>query len=213
MKTTEKDIGVTQKTAWFMLHRLRFSSKTKAFNAPLKNIVEVDESYIGGDESNKHSNKRTKGTQGRSVKTKTPVLVALERNGNVKAIATDKVNHQTVGSFITNNVVLGSHLMSDQFKVYSTLKWLYNHSSVNHDRGQYVDGDVHTNNAENFFSIFKRGVLGIYHSVSPEHLNKYLNEFTFRYNTRGYSEEERFNLMLSNCNKKRLTYKELTTHV
>lgn len=204
-----KDLGVTQKTAWFMLHRLREASKTKAFNAPLQNTVEADETYIGGKEKNKHANKRTEGTQGRSLATKTAVLAVIERKGNIKAIKTDAVDSRAIGSFITNNVVLGSNLMTDEYKIYNSVKWLYNHTFVKHGAGEYVSNDCHTNTLEGFFSLLKRGIIGIYHFVSAKHLENYLNEFTFRYNSKNYTEENRFNLMLNGCDNKVLKYKTL----
>jgi len=204
-----KDLGVTQKTAWFILHRLRHASQTKAFNMPLKNIVEVDETYIGGKEKNKHLSKRTKGVEGRSVEIKTPVLAIVERKGYLKTTATAHVNQQTIGSFITTNVVLGSSVMSDEFRAYSAIKWLYKHNVVRHAAGEYVNGDCHTNTVEGFFSLLKRGIVGIYHFVSAKHLNRYLDEFSFRYNSRWFTEEERFNVLLNNCDAKRLTYQQL----
>lgn len=208
-----KDLDVTQKTAWFILHRLRHASKTKAFNAPLKNIVEADETYIGGKEKNKHRVKKTDNTQGRSTKTKTPVLAVVERKGFVKVQKSDSVDSKAIGNFITNNVVLGSKLMTDEYRIYNSVKWLYNHQIVKHGHGEYVKGEVHTNTAEGFFSLLKRGIIGIYHFVSPKHLNNYLNEFAFRYNTREISQENRFNLLLNSCDGKRIKYQQLTANI
>ncbi len=205
-----KDIKVTQKTAWFMLHRLRHASNTKAFNEPLKNEVEVDETYIGGKEGNKHAHKRTKGTQGRNTKTKAPVLGMLERKGNVKAIQTTDVKSKTLNSIIADNVVFGSQLYTDEYRVYKSAKWLYNHDFINHSKGNYVNNDIHTNTIEGFWSLLKRGIIGIYHFVSDKHLQQYLNEFAFRYNTKKMTESQRFNYLLENCFG-RVTYKQLTS--
>lgn len=207
-----KDLNVTQTTAWFILHRLRHASNTKAFNAPLKNTVEADETYIGGKEKNKHTSKRTKDTQGRSTKTKTPVLAVVERSGYIKAEKAIDVDGKTIGRFIANNVVLGSKLMTDEFKIYNSVKWLYDHNFVKHGNGEYVINDCHTNTVEGFFSLLKRGIVGIYHFVSAKHLNNYLKEFTFRYNTKDFTEQDRFNLLIQNCDGKRLRYSELISN-
>ena len=204
-----KDLGVTQKTAWFMLHRLRHASKTKAFNAPLSNTVEADETYIGGKEKNKHANKRTENTQGRSLATKSAVLAIVERKGFVKAVKSDAVDSKAIGKFITNNVVLGSKLMTDEYRIYRSVQWLYDHNFVKHGSGEYVNNGCQTNTLEGFFSLLKRGIVGIYHFVSPKHLESYLNEFTFRYNSKNLTEENRFNMLLNSCDNKRLMYNNL----
>lgn len=203
-----KDIGVTQKTAWFVLNRLRFATNTKSFNEPLKNIVEVDETYLGGKERNKHLSKRMENTQGRSTKSKTPVLGLVERNGKIKAFKIDDVQRQTIQSKIVENVVFGSKIMTDEYRSYRKLGMAYKHDFIAHSVFQYVNNDCHTNTIEGFFSLLKRSILGIYHHISPKHIERYLFENTFRYNTICETEENRFNLLLNNCNG-RITYKEL----
>lgn len=207
-----KDLGITQKNSWFLLHRLRHASNTDAFNAPLKNTVEADETYIGGKEKNKHKSKRQEGTQGRSTLTKTPVLAVVERKGLVKAVKSESVDSKAIGKFITNNVVLGSNLMTDEYRIYQSVKWLYKHNFVKHGNGEYVINDCHTNTIEGFFSLLKRGIIGIYHFVSAKHLDNYLNEFTFRYNSKELNEHDRFNLLLSATGGKRITYEQLISN-
>lgn len=204
-----RDIDVTQKTAWFMLHRLRHASDTKAFNEPLRNTVEVDETYVGGKEKNKHHDKRTKGTQGRNTDTKTAVMGMVERGGNVMAMSVPSVQNNMVQRTVLDNVIIGSNLMTDEFSPYKKLRSYYNHQAVRHSAGQYVSGIAHTNTIEGFWSLFKRGVVGIYHFVSKKHLDRYLTEYTYRYNTRNLSESARFRNLMENCNG-RLTYNQLT---
>jgi transposase-like protein len=203
-----KDIGITQKSAWFLAHRLREAVKSKAFNEPLKNTVEVDETYIGGKEKNKHAIKRTPNTQGRSTKTKTTAVVLLQRNGELRAVQTQNTSSQTLQSLIKNNVALGTKIMTDEYNGYNGLETFYLHGSVNHIGGQYVSGDIHTNTAEGFFSLLKRGIIGIYHFTSKKHLQRYLNEFSFRYNLRKDENGMGFTSLLCNCSG-RLTYKGL----
>lgn len=203
-----KDLGVTQKTAWFIAHRLREAAKTKAFNAPLKQTVETDETYIGGKEKNKHANKRVAGTQGRSNKTKNTAVVILQRGGELRAFQTPDATSPTLHNLIRDNVALGSRVYTDEYRAYNGLETYYLHSSVNHVNGQYVIGDAHTNTAEGFFSILKRGIIGIYHFTSKKHLQRYLNEFSFRYNQRDEENGSGFTALLCNC-EHRLTYKGL----
>lgn len=203
-----KDIGVTQKTAWFILHRLRLATRIKSFNEPLKNTVEVDETYIGGKERKKRWSRRRRKTQGRTLETKTPVLGLVERKGRIKAFKIENVKRSTLHKKVIDNVVFGSKIMSDDFKSYRKLDMAYKHDFIAHSEFQYVRGECHTNTIEGFFSLLKRSILGIYHFVSPKHIERYLVENTFRYNTKRETEENRFNLLLSNCNN-RITYKEL----
>lgn len=207
-----KDIGVTQKTAWFMLHRLRHASQTKAFNAPLKNHVEVDETYVGGKEKNKHKDKKTPNTQGRNTQTKTPVVGLVERGGDVRAMSVEDVKQNTMLRTIVENVLIGSNIHTDEFRSYNGIESFYNHKVVQHSAGQYVDGDCHTNTIEGFWSLLKRGIFGIYHHVSRKHIDKYLNEFTFRYNSRKTPENRRFEMFCENCFG-RLMYKDLIAKV
>lgn len=193
-----RDLGVTQKTAWYMNHRVRHSLGMKPTNEKLTGTVEADETFIGGKEANKHASKRTEGTQGRSVTTKTAVAGLVQRGGEVRAKVVKDTSGTNLRRFVGENVQKGSELHTDEWFGYNGLERLYNRFVIKHNDKQYVSGNVHTNTMEGYWSLLKRGVVGIYHSVSSKHLQKYLDEFSFRYNTRDLSECNRFNSMLQN---------------
>ena len=206
-----KDIDVTQKSAWFMLHRLRYTFDHPNFKATLENEIEIDETFIGGEEKNKHKNKKTKGTQGRSVKTKKPVLGMIEREGNIIAKVVVDTQMNTIEPHILENIKEGSNIYTDEWKAYKGIKRLegnFGHQIVNHSAKEFVNGLAHTNNVECFWSHLKRGIDGIYHWVSVKHLQRYVNEYSLRYNTRKSSTSSRFNTLLENM-EGRLQYKSL----
>ena len=201
-----RDLKLTQKSAWFVLHRVRY-----AFQLPqdkFTDIVEVDETYIGGKEKNKRKSKRTKGTQGRSTKTKTPVLGILQRGGKVYAIPVENTKGKTILPIMRDKVEVGASIYTDEWRPYRALSKDYNHGIVNHSADEYVRGDIHTNSIESFWALLKRGIIGIYHNVSDKHLDKYVNEFTFRFNNKNLTEGSRFDVMLANSSG-RLDYKTL----
>lgn len=203
-----KDINVTQKSAWFLLHRLRYAFDHPNFKKMLSECVEADETYIGGKAKNKHFNKKTKGTQGRSTKDKTVIFGLIERSGNLIAKKVNDVSGKTLKPIIYKHVKKGSILSTDEWKAYKGLNDNYNHILVYHSLKEYVKFMAHTNNIECFWSHLKRGIGGIYHWISPEHSQSYVDEFSLRYNTRKSTTSQRFDLILGNVIG-RLTYRQL----
>ena len=203
-----KDIDITQKSAWFVLHRLRYAFDHPNYKAAMEGVVEVDETYVGGAEGNKHQSKKTPGNQGRSTKTKKPVLGMVERGGNVSAQVVDDTTKITVQEAIEAQVVPGSTVMTDEYQSYRGLNKAYSHQIVQHSAKQYVNGMAHTNTIEGFWSLLKRGIDGIYHHVSFKHLQRYCDEFTMRYNSRKQGTSQRFYFVLGNV-EGRLTYNTL----
>ena len=201
-----KDISVTQKTAWFILHRIREMLKIKAPRM-LDDMVEVDETYIGGRDSNKHKSQRDKLRKGYT--NKTMVFTILGRNTYVITKVVKDVKLTTLQPIIIRRVGFNSTIVSDSNASYQNLGYYYKkHETVNHLQEEWTKGEYHTNTIEGFFSQLKRGIYGIYHHASPKHLHRYCREFEYRYNTRKIKEVERFNHSLSICNK-RLKYQDL----
>ena len=204
-------LGVSYKSTWFMMHRLREAMRDGKFPGPLGGdgkAVEADETYIGGKESNKHSAKRT--VRG-GVGLKEPAVALVERGGKVRSFHVPAVNAETLRPILVAQIDRKSYLMTDSFKGYVLVgREFADHQAVSHDTGEYVRGNAHTNTVENYFSILKRGITGTYHHVSQQHLKRYLAEFDFRYNERsglGVNDAERAAKALKGIVGKRLTYR------
>jgi transposase-like protein len=205
-----KEIGVTQKSAWFMLHRLR-----EACGGPkltkLKGIVELDECFIGGKEGNKHEHKKLKA--GRGAVGKVAVLGMRERGGRTIAAPMAERTLQEATKRIHENIELGTQLYTDEHLIFTGLDGLFfRHDAVNHSAGEYAAGAAHTNSIESVWAVLKRGYYGIYHSMSAKHLARYVNEFTFRLNEGNVKRHslERLDSMIEAISDKRLTYAGLT---
>ncbi|MBS1642771.1 MAG: IS1595 family transposase [Bacteroidetes bacterium] len=204
-----KDISVTQKSAWFLLHRLRYAFDHPNFKNTLGNIVEIDETFVGGEAKNKHTSKKNKNENGGTIHEKQPVLGMRERDGNIIAVVVPNRNKEILLPIIQETVENNSTIMTDEYTAYKDLKHDYFHNTVNHGAKEYVNQMAHTNGIENFWSHLKRGIDGIYHWVSKEHLQSYVDEFTLRFNTRKFDTQGRFDLILSAISGKKLTYNDL----
>lgn len=202
-------LGVTQKTAWFMLHRIRIAMTDTTGKIGGNGPVECDETFVGGKVINMHKSKRPKvATQGGG--NKAIVLGMLERGGRVKAQVIASRHKPNLSPAMTANVEAGSHIITDEFTTYGFLDTPYKRDVVNHAI-EYVNGHVHTNGIENFWSLLKRGLKGTYISVEPFHLDAYVSEQVFRYNNRKDSDDStRFTSCLMGIQGKRLTYSEIT---
>jgi transposase-like protein len=201
-------LDVTQKTAWFMLHRIREAMKTGSFRK-LEGEVETDETFIGGKARNMHKAKREAKIKGRGTVSKTIVHGLLERGGEARMSVVRDTEGATLQPLVHQNVERGSAVYSDAMPSYRGLDGAYGHQFIDH-ASKYVEGRVHTNGLENFWSLLKRTLAGTYVSVRPFHLTRYLDEQAFRFNRRLGSDASRFYEVLSAVVGKRLTYRVLT---
>ncbi len=202
-------IGVTQKTAWFMLQRARLAMQDNQTGGKLANEVEVDETFIGGKARNMHADKRAEKIHGRGPEGKAIVAAVLERGGKVRATVVKNRRKKVLQALVRDNVEVGSNLYSDALKSYDGLESDFTHQAIDHAE-TYANGQVHTNGMENFWSLLKRGLHGTYISVEPFHLFRYVDEQAFRFNNRlEMNDSDRFITVMKQIVGKRITYKEL----
>lgn len=232
--TLAEELSVTQKTAWFMLSRLRYAMVHKDFLREFDGTVECDETFVGGKNKNRHKDKKVEQSQGRSFKDKTPVFGMLERkeyeiierphknnpektvtekivtkDSQVKCVVVPDTKAVSIQPIILKEVKPNSNLMTDEWWAYQGLNKTYNHGVVDHGKKQYVNGHIYSNGVENFWSHLKRSIIGVYYKVSRKHLQKYADEIAFRFNYKKETVSSKFNLFLQSVNGKRITYQTL----
>ena len=208
-------LGLTYKSAWFMTHRIRESMVTTP-EGPLGSgggIVEADETYWGTSPRSQRAKAIRKAGGKVSGDDKQKIIALVERNGNVRSFHVASVNGETLKAVLHGNIAKDAKLMTDDLRMYRRIgKHFASHDAVNHSKGEYVRGNASTNTVESFFALFKRGLVGTFHHVSPNHLGRYLTEFDFRYCARsalGYTDAQRTELALKGIGGKRLTYRRI----
>lgn len=198
----QRNLGLhSYKSAWHLAHRIRYAMREHPLASLLTGTVEADETYIGG--------KAHGGKRGRGAPKKTPVVALVERKGRVRSFPMDHVTGKNLRQAMRDRVDPSSTVMTDDFKAYRTFAGgdFADHRTVNHSEGEYVKGDAHTNTAESFFALFKRGVHGTFHHISKRHLNRYCDEFSFRWDHRNTTDGERTAAAIRQVSGKRLVYK------
>lgn len=192
-------LGVTYKTAWFMCHRIRYAMTQEPLASKLSGTVEVDETYVGG---------KVRGTS-RGRIDKPPVVALVERGGEVRAFPMPQVTEKNLRQAIRENVETSARIMTDGHYAYRDVGQEFaEHHAVSHERNEWVRGDAHTQTVEGYFSLLKRGIVGTYHHVGDEHLHRYVDEFTFRYNRRKVDDGTRAAMAIRGAEGKRLMYRD-----
>jgi len=193
-------LGITYKSAWFMAHRIRYAMTQSPLADKLGGFVEVDETYIGG---------KARGRHGRGAAKKTVVFALLQRNGQVRSTPVENVTAKNLKGIIRENIAKDAYIFTDDFSSYRGLgKEFRKHVIIPHTHGDYGSGQLHTNTVEGYFSLLKRGLNGVYHHVSKQHLQRYLDEFNFRYSLRKITDGQRGEKAIIGAAGKRLTYNE-----
>ena len=201
-----RELGIRQSSAWHMLQRIR-----EAFNEgslKMAGPVEVDETFVGGKEKNKHARKKLKA--GRGAVGKTAVVGAKDREtGEIRAQVVKATDAETLQGFVLDHVLFGTPLYTDENRAYKGLEYIYDHETVKHSVAEYVREQAHTNGIESFWATFKRGLNGVYHRVSKKHLNRYVNEFVGRHNIRSLGTLDQMAAIVRGMDQKRLRYVDL----
>jgi transposase-like protein len=201
----ELDLG-SYRTAWHLAHRIRHAMSREPLAGLLKGTVEVDETYVGGKprpEAGAPKAKRGRGT------TKTPVVALVERDGRVRARKVDRVDGATLKAAIRENVDRSATIMTDEWAAYRGIgtEFAGGHQTVNHSAGEYARGETYTNTAESYFALLKRGVMGSFHHISKQHIDRYCDEFSFRWDHRKISDSDRTAIAIRQTEGRRLSYR------
>jgi transposase-like protein len=200
-----RELGVTQKTAWFLGHRIR-----KAWEQPggfFAGPVEIDETYIGGKEKNRHASKKRhdRGTQGKTA----VVGVRTRQGGKVRAMPVPNTGSETLAGFVHDNVQAGEQVYTDEHRAYSRLDEAFDHETVKHSVSEYVRGQAHINGLESFWALLKRGYYGVHHHMSVKHFDRYVNEFSTRHNMRNHNTMAKIEMTVAGLDGVILPYKKL----